>query len=185
MKTIWQWERIFHALEFYSSVRYGYTYVDVPWVVSQKSYDITKPPNVRDLTVPAWHGCLVASGEQSFYELLLRGQMIPDAVCATPCFRDEVFDETHRPWFMKVELFSQTKSVPQVVDHAITFFSNYVTKDQIIVEKTHLGYDLTIDGHEVGSYGERVVGNHRWVYGTGIAEPRFTYAAYPSTRDRP
>ncbi len=60
-----------------------------------------------------------------------------------------------------------------------------MTKDQIIVEKTHLGYDLTIDGHEVGSYGERVVGNHRWVYGTGIADPRFTYAAYPSTRDRP
>jgi hypothetical protein len=42
--------------------------------------------------------------------------------------------------------------------------------------KTDVGYDLEINGIEVGSYGRREVGDFTWVYGTGLALPRFSQA---------
>jgi hypothetical protein len=40
--------------------------------------------------------------------------------------------------------------------------------------KTDIGWDLTLGGEEIGSYGYRTFEGHQWVYGTGLAEPRFT-----------
>ena len=43
--------------------------------------------------------------------------------------------------------------------------------------KTDEGYDLEINGIEVGSYGARYHAKIGWwAYGTGLAEPRYTTA---------
>jgi len=40
--------------------------------------------------------------------------------------------------------------------------------------ETKDGYDLEYDGIEIGSYGIRSCEYLKWIYGTGIAEPRLT-----------
>lgn len=44
------------------------------------------------------------------------------------------------------------------------------------IEKVDYGYDLLLSGIEVGSYGFREYKNNKWIYGTGLAEPRFSQA---------
>lgn len=44
------------------------------------------------------------------------------------------------------------------------------------VEIDEFSYDLEINNIEVGSYGIRQYKNLFWVYGTGLAEPRFSQA---------
>jgi hypothetical protein len=51
---------------------------------------------------------------------------------------------------------------------------SFLTKKTIKREKTEIGEDLTIDGIEIGSYGIRAYNAITWVYGTGLAEPRFS-----------
>ena len=40
--------------------------------------------------------------------------------------------------------------------------------------KTDIGYDITINGEELGSYGIRKCEFLKWIYGTGCAEPRLS-----------
>ena len=50
------------------------------------------------------------------------------------------------------------------------------SKNSVDVVPTKEGYDLMINGIEVGSYGLRMGNGYEWVYGTGLAEPRFSVA---------
>ncbi len=181
MTSISSWARIASAVDYYTGYC-DYEYMDVPWFVGRFAYDATKPEGARDIAVTTWGDqwnkhYLVASGEQSFLSLMVNGREIKDAVCVTPCFRDEpIYDATHLREFMKVELISTTRTVNEVLNSAFHFFAQYTEESKLVVEKTDIGYDIMLNGHEIGSYGERVLGNLRWVYGTGIAEPRFTYA---------
>jgi hypothetical protein len=50
------------------------------------------------------------------------------------------------------------------------------SKKAIVVQPTDDCMDLTINGIEVGSYGKREFKNIKWIYGTGLAEPRFSIA---------
>lgn len=165
------------AVAFYEAL--GYEYVAVPWVVDREPYKATQPPldarggAFRDYETIG--GYLVASGEQSFLHMMHNNIDFPNkAVCVTPCFRDENHKETHYPYFMKVELCNQTVSqmnVNAMVNEARSFFEKYI---DCKVVATEAGFDIeSLAGIELGSYGIR---GNALVYGTGVAEPRLTYA---------
>lgn len=172
------------ALEHYKWL--GYNVMDVPWMASEASVEVTKPPDARIFQTFA--GCLVASGEQSFIEMMEQGTLpIGKSVCLTPCFRDDPIDELHQQYFMKVELIDYMPEDLEVAKsqmemHALAFLSRYVEVglERVFQEREgkaeYLCTDITSNGIELGSYGCREYKSHKWVYGTGCAEPRLSYA---------
>lgn len=96
------------AINFYN--RMGYQYIEVPWFIpanmiqkapTSNSFLLTKGQFI-DSTVS-----LVGSAEQSFLYLAQINRLLPNVkyVAITPCFREDKRDETHQPYFMKLELF--------------------------------------------------------------------------------
>lgn len=184
----------------------GYTYVEVPWAVSEKVIRATLPSQFPALTMgvkpEALDGtrdyprnvletydhasCLVGSAEQGFLSLDLKPGKY---VGVTPCFRPEPHtDLLHQIMFMKVELFCKFKDaitdnhVERVLTDAREVMGIIGEHDAEITEvKTHEGYDLEVGGIEVGSYGKRSWEGQDWVYGTGLALPRFSVAVALST----
>lgn len=165
------------AIEKYQDL--GYTFIDVPWVANQEAIDITLPPNKRAFILK--NKFLVGSAEQSFLHLILNGKL-PEGkyVAATPCFRDDIEDEYHQKYFFKVELIKYSKiyqfdhfDLINVVADANVVQASLCSK-KIEAIKTNEGIDLTINNIEIGSYGIRKYKNFNWIYGTGLAEPRFS-----------
>ena len=73
----------------------------------------------------------MASGEQSFLYLYLKN-FLPKGKyqTVTPCFREEVFDETHTKYFMKNELIItdnvNKEELLRVVDICKKFFNRKI-----------------------------------------------------------
>ncbi len=68
-------------------------------------------------------------------------------------------------------------NVARIINRASVFFSRYTDYENIeVVENDQSGYDIEINGIEVGSYGIRSCEYLKWIYATGCAEPRLTYA---------
>lgn len=175
------YRKIARAIEFYSNK--GYEYIEVPWLVARKSIEITKPASARPFET--FLGDLVASGEQSFLEI--RSELCPGRKyqCVTPCFRDEpILDEFHLNHFLKLELIiplwkndSAEEYVDKIFKDGYAFACHYNSSNNAVSSaKTDDGRDILVDDIEIGSYGYREHEGFRWVYGTGIAEPRFTQA---------
>lgn len=172
------WKLISDSLEYYKTK--GYKYIEVPWIVSDEAVKKTFLGN----SVKSRHGEVVGSAEQSFIQLMLEGKLqYGKYVAASPCFRDElVYDDIHFPYFFKVELISinpqSSKSdMYECIDHAQEFFAlNCDKRDIVILVKTEDGIDLNLNSIEIGSYGIRNSQGFEWVYGTGLAEPRFSQA---------
>ena len=148
--------------------------------------------------------CLRASGEQAFLYLANKGQLSPGKYqTVTPCFRNEEYDAEHSKQFMKLELIrllpaseSATQSmVQELAGHALELFKSLAGDAAAFCDIIHTGVKdplaetmteqldvvLTVpqrDGSgsniELGSYGARRTAFATWIYGTGIAEPRFT-----------
>lgn len=163
------------ALNFYK--QRGFKQVEAPWIISNTAMYITAPS--RESVVHAEEfGPLVASGEQSFLQMVIRKDLQPGRyVACTPCFRNEpVIDELHHDYFMKVELFVNDVvdqwQLMKIICDAHEFFNTYTDSE---VVKTDIGYDIMSKGIELGSYGIR---EHKltgpWIYGTGCAEPRLS-----------
>lgn len=176
------WQLIAKAVSFYTSI--GYCYVEVPWIVTQAAINATLPPGKTGLLTQ--DGPLVGSAEQSFIQFMLDGQLSPGRyVAATPCFRDDTVDELHQRTFFKVELINVLQAteqavdllLSQVVDAALDFFQQIAPQGSLLAPETPDGFDIELGGVEIGSYGYRRRGKHRWMYGTGLAEPRFSVAA--------
>ena len=159
------------ALDFYT--KRGYSYKEVPWVVSEEATDTTRPKDRIATKVP--YGDLVGSAEQGFIELLKRGDTLGRHCAITPCFRDEPdYDDLHHAYFMKCELYdgqATPEHLQTMIDDAVTFFSRYMT---VKVVQTDIGYDINGNGIELGSYGFRQYKKIRFIYGTGCALPRLT-----------
>lgn len=164
------------AIMFYQT--HGFSYIEVPWVVSKEAYYATKPPDASDFKLVCedekMSGFPVASGEQSFIELHLQGKRITKHCCATPCFRAENDGRYHQPYFFKVELIDTDMSkLDEMIEIALKFHQSFDRGYKVI----QLGEDLfdiiSKDGIEVGSYGKRTFNDFSWVYGTGLALPRF------------
>lgn len=188
------------ALEFYKDR--GYVYVDdAPWWVSRSAYYSTKPDESGgDFCLSLESngskkqerlGHPVASGEQSFIQLMLSGRQLKKGICVTPCFREEkrrppsgflFSDRWHQTCFMKAELINadevSNQSLIGMVHDAMSFFEQFV--EVKVIQTSLLEYDI-VDKRlrmELGSYGIREYDSGEthleWVYGTAVAEPRFS-----------
>lgn len=186
-----QYKNLFKALDYYKLA--GYTYIDVPWAVSEEAVNITRPAwAVGDACKYSAGGNAlfpVASAEQSFLQMKLDDPKFSGKLMTmTPCFRNEpVLDELHQPYFMKVELINWDKTGREDMDKMIAdarmLFEEFLWVDAVHnTDPDPLGvvaYDLyaSLSNIELGSYGIREhpkIG--RWLYGTGLAEPRYSYA---------
>lgn len=198
------YKHLIDAIRYYE--RAGFKWLDVPWAVSRDAILLTRPPNItaEPMSYRVNYGAHflidagrdlypVASAEQSFLQMqmdaIATGQrMTGSYVTMTPCFRNEpVIDEFHQPYFMKVELISWDKTTEEdlskMVAGARLLFENHLWVDVVNnTEPDPIGikaYDIIThySGIELGSYGirnsERV---GKWLYGTGLAEPRFSQA---------
>jgi hypothetical protein len=175
-----QYARIAEAISFYEM--HEFKYIDVPWMVDESTLEITMPPQGKIIKCDL--GNLVGSAEQSFLQLALWRELKPGKyVSCTPCFRNDAVDEIHRNCFTKVELFINDKNlinheqIISVVYAAQEFFK--IQGVDCDLEETDDGYDLisTTDKIELGSYGVREFDDiGSWIYGTGLAEPRFSVA---------
>lgn len=181
MKHLVNWD-LFKQAELYYKNR-GFDFINVPICVSFESSQATKPPGVPE----RFHRGMdvyVASAEQSFIEMVTKGKLTKGKYSAiTPCMRSESqLDDTHYEMFMKMELIvvdSSHGDFELVLDSATEFFNSVLNP---IGGKVHWEpqEDGSIDivcsttGIELGSYGVRTMPNTniKYVYGTGIAEPR-------------
>lgn len=197
--------RIADAVEFYKER--GYVYVeDAPWSVGRDAYYATRPDGSTNIHVfegrpgtvsfPSQgtdNQYLVASGEQSFLQMMVDGQELKRAICVTPCWRVERYNDWHRPFFMKAELINahdvDEGHLVHMIGDAKEFFERYVEAVRI-VQVTDLSYDIVEKDsrRELGPYGIRMVTIdskiHRWIYGTACAEPRLSTVMERCLRDR-
>lgn len=175
------WLLLGEAVDFYRKA--GYEYVELPYAVKREITDITLPPELGDPMMLSHRSireplALVGSAEQSFLDADLEPGLY---VGCTPCFRAEAcYDSFRQPHFMKVELFDSRERPDAwtLMFSAMAFMS--MKGANPVVEPTSAGWDLMVNGIEVGSYGRR---SHacddvtlQWAYGTGLALPRFTVA---------
>lgn len=172
------YKKIADSLEYYEEK--GFQRIESPWTVTKEVSKITAPDTAKFWSVEEKNKVLVASGEQSFLYLYLKG-FLPKGKfqTVTPCFRDEPFDNSHTKYFIKNELIQTddvgSKAFLTMLTDAYEFYSQY-TKNVLVVYKSITEADIEINGVEVGSYGIRECNFLKWIYGTGCAEPRLTYA---------
>lgn len=162
------------SIKFYEAK--GFQRVESPWTVSEQVDNITKPSDRISFQLKHNNKCLVASGEQSFLYLYLKG-FLPKGQfqSITPCFRFEAFDFTHTKYFMKNELIKtdviNQLELTNIVDKALSFYQQFF-KEGLEIVTTDIGFDIEIHGKELGSYGIRSCEFLDWIYATGCAEPR-------------
>lgn len=198
------------SIKYYEA--YGFQLIEVPWWVSWEVMSVTAPHGV-DLSksyIPMADKYLVASAEQSFLQMMFDGKLTKGKYMAiTPCFRDDMEDELHQKYFMKLELIvvdprNADSEFNAMINQANRFFNDLTTYRQlpsliseygsgamtstIISHHCHqvsvddprsiVARDILLQGIEIGSYGIRKYHKdertHTWVYGTGLAEPRFS-----------
>ena len=170
--------RLDRSVQYYTTQ--GFSRIESPWLVSSAVVDITCPPGKKRMEVIGKGKELVASGEQSFLYLYLKG-FLPKGKfqTITPCFRDDQFDLSHSKYFMKNELIItdtvNDDELRRVTNQAKAFFTSE-TEFEVYGVRTAEGYDLMINEYEVGSYGIRETEYLTWIYATGLAEPRMTMA---------
>lgn len=126
---------------------------------------------------------MIASGEQSFIEMMIKDTIKPGKYqTITPCFREESeYSDKTRPWFMKLELcqiLQNQSDIEKNISSMITEVSKFLNDNlgDIYLTHTNIGCDLYYDDIELGSYGYRQAGQYHYIYGTGLAEPRFSIA---------
>lgn len=154
----------------------GFKRIEIPWTVSSKVDDITRPSERLPFELKHNGKRLVASGEQSFLYLYLKNFLPHGQFQGTsPCFRFEPFDFLHTKYFMKNEIIKtdivNKSELTKIVGTAIEFYQPLFNKNLNIIE-TKEGFDIEIDRKELGSYGIRECEFLKWIYGTACAEPR-------------
>lgn len=172
------------SIDYYES--FGFKRVESPWTVTEAVVDITKPPGALVSKLVHSDGkCLVASGEQSFLYLFLKGFLPKGAYqTTTPCFRSgDSFDFTHTKYFIKNELI-ETQNVTrerlcEIVETSYQFFLKIFDPKFTVLRKSEsssgiIDIEIYINGkwYELGSYGIRKCEYLKWIFATGLAEPR-------------
>jgi hypothetical protein len=175
------WKNLSDAVAYFTSA--GYRYVEVPWSVPGEITRVTCPE--ERWIVSSSLGDLVGSAEQSFMHLKREGQLGPGKfVACSPCFRNEdTVDDLHQRTFMKVELYQDADMsdplgcVQRHVSEVVAFHRTLLPgmEHHLTIRRVGpLAIDIELDGIEIGSYGVRSWNGCDWLYGTAIAEPRFT-----------
>lgn len=177
------------AASYYEDM--GFKYVEAPWHVDEQFIRATLPAHLpclelgvdtgdRGLTPHYAWNYLVGSAEQSLLSMALpEGRYF----AITPCFRIEPVQSLfYQEMFMKLELFDNrpAATTDEMIEEARAFFYTEIEPKivgKLTREVTPIGLDLNLGGTEIGSYGERTHEDYgRWVYGTGLALPRFSVA---------
>ncbi|KKN66616.1 hypothetical protein LCGC14_0469510 [marine sediment metagenome] len=174
------WRLLSEGITFYQ--KQDFIYKEVPWLAP------TEIPEDYRYKTPL--GDPVASGEQSFLYLDINGELPKGRyMTVTPCFRDEEEDEFHKRQFMKLELYITDNVSESNLDNVIctcqAFFNKFIWKWPI--KKVDMGdgtFDITSHDIELGSYGIREHKNLKWIYATGVAEPRLSQVRILSIRDK-
>lgn len=157
---------IANSITFYENK--GFKRIESPWMVSEKVDNITKPVDRIHFQLKHNDKCLVGSGEQSFLYLMIK-DFIPNGKyqTVTPCFRYEPFDPYHTKYFMKNELIQtddvSKRALTRVIEEAAEFYEQYFGRNLSVIETTE-GFDIEINGHELGSYGIREHEYLNWIY---------------------
>lgn len=166
------------SIDYYSNK--GFERIESPWTVSEYVDNITRPKERISFQLKHNDKCLVASGEQSFLYLYLKG-FLPKGCfqTITPCFRYESFDNLHSKYFLKNELIDTEvvthNRLVEIVLSAKEFFSKYMS--EVFYSQTGPdSFDIYAGNIELGSYGIRKCEFLDWIYGTGCAEPRTSMA---------
>lgn len=171
------------SVPFYEAL--GFQRIESPWTVPKPISDITKPDFASDYLVVknGKQKIFVASGEQSFLSLINKSFLPPGKYqTITPCMRDDNFGPYHTKYFMKNELIwwgdVGYDQLYFVRNQAKDFFKSLISKsDEFeMMEVERYQWDILVNGVEVGSYGLRECSFCKWVYGTGLALPRFNMA---------
>lgn len=165
---------LMRAISFYENL--GYKMQDIPLIIDKDVCDFTKPSFCKSFK----HGIhdYIGSAEQSFLQLI-KDKKITDGKyqALSPCIRNEpILDETHYLIFLKLELIVLNTTDFLHIAHQVQTVMQVLGVSTDIV-KTPIGVDL-FDRHgiELGSYGTRTYLGVDYAYGTGIAEPRFSYS---------
>ena len=171
------YNNITESLKYYNN--YNFNQIDVPWKVTSEVLNCTGGGKSNIMIKDSDKG-LIASGEQGFIYMILKGQLPKGWYqSVTPCFRNDPQDFSHRKEFIKNELIITSDvgkvTLKALTEISLTFFNQFFTEPCICV-KTEEGYDIEFMGIELGSYGMRKFNGHEWLYGTGCAEPRLSYA---------
>ncbi len=171
------YDYIHKSINFYEE--HGFKRVESPWTVTSAISNITKPMFATDFSIVEKNKVLVASGEQSFLYLFLKG-FLPNGSyqTVTPCFRNELFDEWHTKYFIKNELIKTDdvtqKQLTLIIELARDFFESIIEDDVDVIKTSENSFDLSYKNVELGSYGIRECSFLTWIYGTGVAEPRLS-----------
>lgn len=171
------YKNISNSIEYYKNLEYIYLEDNISWIVEPDISNITKPIHKQDFYIK--NDVLVGSGEQSFLQLLHYNELKPGKyVCATPCFRDEINDETHKTYFMKTELINTINTeftdLQNMVNDAFEFYSEYLEVEIIQIDDNSFDIIDKKTQIELGSYSIKTYNNIKWICGTGCAEPRLT-----------
>lgn len=176
--------RLERALRYYELC--GFEYVELPYTASQQAIQMTFDGNYSSQILPNG-AVLVGSGEQAFCDLLLQGKLKLNEkyMGLTPCFREEeIYNDIHRPYFLKLELYSPVPSIKAGHEY-MNFFSSISKRffqseieSNLSISKTHTpnSIDLNLNQIEIGSYLVNTSNKFCWACGTGLAEPRFSAA---------
>lgn len=170
----------------------GVTPVALPWQAPEACIAHTRP-DMQGRADPATHeGLLLASGEQAFLWLDDQGELpaSPQGYIGwTPCFRHEPrYDGLHHHYFLKAELFiplnggDALRALERLVDRVDESWQRCAQVEgrpevDLVREVTGaLSQDLVLGDVELGSYGvrERMNGRGPYLYGTALAEPRWS-----------
>jgi hypothetical protein len=169
------------SIDFYEGV--GFKRVEAPWLITEAINRITCPNSAKSYHVlkdGQRPKTFVASGEQSFLYQINKG-FLPEGKyqTVTPCMRDDAFDIWHTKYFIKNELIHfgniQKADLYKLMMNAFDFYASFCDKNKLIViELGEDAFDINYKDIEIGSYGIRQCEFTKWVYGTGLAEPRFS-----------
>lgn len=175
------YEFLADAVDFYTNAR-EYKYLEVPWIVEKEHINITLPEGSHYRTIDGGECGLVGSGEQGFLSMINQLEKDQLYCCVSPCFRVEpsLSDITYLD-FIKVELGALVKieKAPKICTRLLEDAHDFMDRYLLVFSKEtgEYSYDLFHKETELGSYGFRELGEYSWVYGTGLAEPRFSYIA--------
>lgn len=175
------WQLLNNALYYFQNN--GYKYIEVPWIVHESVVRLTLPKDHEPLEIKN-RGSLIGSAEQGFLSLVIENKLpLGKYVSCSPCFRNEpILDKYHQIQFMKVELYDDENvnkdTIWDMIENVESFLIEYVhnIRRQDIVKKfvSFNEIDIELNGIEIGSYGVRSINGHNWIYGTGLALPRFS-----------
>ena len=170
------YEIIHKSIEFYED--FGFKRIESPWTVSRYVDDLTKPKEKTPFELKHNDKRLVGSGEQSFLYLYLKG-FLPSGKyqTVTPCFRFDEFDSLHTKYFIKNELIQtvdvNVTNLKSIANRCHLFFQSFFN-EELDITQTDDGFEISIEGCELGSYGIRKCDYLKWIYATGCAEPRLS-----------